>query len=269
MTASKEDRIAEYQDRIEAKRERYAELAGKHAEASKAAYTGVRRIMDAIPLGQPILVDHYSAKRHRKDISRMDRGMKATIEHQDTAAYYAGKAESYGKHGISSSDPAALDKLKAKLVELEKGNEEAKQINAYFRKHNALPEGLSEDTLKACKSGIAFRERYRPGKWSILGTNAPEIKRIRDRIAGLEKTAAQGTIEVESDLYTYEEDAEENRINFYFASIPSDEIRSILKGQGFKWSPSRKAWTRIITANARTSARWAIKELDELQKGTE
>ena len=46
---------------------------------------------------------------------------------------------------------------------------------------------------------------------------------------------------------------EEGRLNVYFDGKPGDDTRATLKKAGLKWSPSRMAWTRQDTANARYS----------------
>lgn len=260
----KAERIEAYEARIEARREHYAELAIKHADASATAYAGVRRILDSIPPGQPILVDHYSVNRHRADLSRMDRGMAASVKHQETAEYYADKAENYGTHGISSADPAALDKLRAELAELEKANEDAKAINRHFRKIGSLdncPVEISEKLRAGIEKAIEYHRKYSRKPGSVVGTNGAEIKRIRDRIATLEKNAERGHVEREFSGGTCKEDPDENRINFYFDGKPEEVTRNILKQNGFKWSPSRKAWTRLLNNAARCAARNVINDI--------
>lgn len=43
---------------------------------------------------------------------------------------------------------------------------------------------------------------------------------------------------------------EENRLQLLFDEKPSEEQRSELKGWGFRWSPSNKAWQRQLNSNA-------------------
>ena len=64
---------------------------------------------------------------------------------------------------------------------------------------------------------------------------------------------------VETDLYTFKQ--EDGRYQFVFDGKPADEVRTILKSNGFKWSPSRGAWVRQATANARYSVKRVMQEL--------
>jgi hypothetical protein len=54
------------------------------------------------------------------------------------------------------------------------------------------------------------------------------------------------------------DDATENRVMVTFPGKPSAEIRSKLKAQGFKWSPTRGAWVRMRSAHALAAAKYAM-----------
>ena len=92
-----------------------------------------------------------------------------------------------------------------------------------------------------------------------LQNNNASIRRIRERIADLQVAAENIMQDIETDLYTFKQD--DGRYQFIFDGKPADEVRAILKGNGFKWSPSRGAWVRQVTANARYSAKRVMQEL--------
>ena len=54
----------DFEERKEIKREIYEKRIEKAEQNSKAEYDKHKQISNAIPLGQPILVDHYSAAWH-------------------------------------------------------------------------------------------------------------------------------------------------------------------------------------------------------------
>ena len=58
---------------------------------------------------------------------------------------------------------------------------------------------------------------------------------------------------------------EENRIQFIFDGKPSEEIRRILKSNGFRWALSQEAWQRKMSGNAFYSARAAMAALKALK----
>jgi len=43
-----------------------------------------------------------------------------------------------------------------------------------------------------------------------------------------------------------------------------DELRKVMKSNGFRWAPSQEAWQRQLTNNAIWSGKMAIKELEAL-----
>lgn len=102
-------------DRAEDRAERFGEYAGNAAARSDAAYARVRQIGDGIPFGQPVLVGHHSERRHRRDLERMDNGMRTSIAEGRKADHYANRAaiaERYKDH--RESIPVTLRRI-AKL----------------------------------------------------------------------------------------------------------------------------------------------------------
>lgn len=49
---------------------------------------------------------------------------------------------------------------------------------------------------------------------------------------------------------------------FIFSGKPNEEIRNILKSNGFKWSPSRLAWVRMASSNGIYSSKRVMKLLE-------
>jgi hypothetical protein len=98
-----------------------------------------------------------------------------------------------------------------------------------------------------------------------LSNNSAEIRRLRVRVAELEKRAAAVEAaacntaedpELEAaDGIRIVENALEQRVQIFFPDKPSAELRSKLKGRGFRWAPSAGAWQRQLTANGISAAR--------------
>ena len=47
----------------------------------------------------------------------------------------------------------------------------------------------------------------------------------------------------------------ENRIQIFFDEKPDADLRTMLKGEGFRWAPSQGAWQRQLTDNAIRAAK--------------
>lgn len=58
-----------YNERKQARINRYRELAEKNHAAASAQHEESRQMMSAIPMGQPILVGHHSEARDRRYLS--------------------------------------------------------------------------------------------------------------------------------------------------------------------------------------------------------
>lgn len=139
--------MSTYRERREARAEKLREWSGGNAAKSDAAYAGAKRISDGIPMGQPILVGHHSERGHRRDIARIDSGMRASFELNAKASRQASAADEIERQAaaaIYDDDPDAVERLTEKLAKLEATREMMKQARAAFRKdHKAELKGLS------------------------------------------------------------------------------------------------------------------------------
>ncbi|MCI8704864.1 MAG: DUF3560 domain-containing protein [Anaerotignum sp.] len=154
---------------------------------------------------------------------------------------------------ISSDDPDALEKLRKKLESLQKQQEYMKRANAYYKKHQTMQgfEGMNDATAVHMDSYIQLNYYgKKPFPSFQLENNNANIRRIKERIAGLEKrdSAAFG----EGWAFpggSVVMNAEENRIQVLFDEKPDEEMRGALKSNGFKWAPSKNAWQRQLNEN--------------------
>lgn len=215
-----------YEANQQAKLERYKELSEKRRRESGAARETSDRISSMIPMGQPILVGHHSEKRHRRDLDRIQRGMEKSFELEDKAKHYEKKVENIlNPTSISSDDPDAASKLREKLQGLEEKRER-------FKEHNK----------KARRDGTETLPAY------VLSNLGQNIRSVKQRIESLEKLSQVSDSEEKINGITISIDKEDNRIRLYFPDIPSSEVRTKLKQNGFKWSPYNKAWQRMINS---------------------
>ena len=224
-----------YEQKIENKKARFAGLSAAAGSASDVLYSRAKSMASVNPFGQPILVGHHSEGRDRAYRGRITSTFSKSFALADKAAYYAGKAESVGTGGVSSDDPDAVVKLKTKLDGLIANQEAMKAANKIKR--------VSHPSYQ-------------------LSNNNANIAATKKRIEELEAIKSRGSQEVEGVGWRCVVDPDEElRVNFYFDGKPSDDVRSLLKSSGFKWSPSRGAWTRKATGNGNYAARNVIEKL--------
>ena len=154
---------------------------------------------------------------------------------------------------ISSDDPDALEKLRKKLESLQKQQEYMKRANAYYKKHQTMQGVEGMDDAAAVHMDSYIQLNYygkKPFPSFRLENNNANIRRIKERIAGLEKrdSAAfgEGWVFPGGSVVMNMED---NRIQVLFDEKPDEEMRGALKSNGFKWAPSKNAWQRQLNEN--------------------
>ena len=126
----------EYEAKQERRRERLLERAERKRREAEGHHRRADSMASIIPFGQPILVGHYSEKSDRRYRTRIHGHMNKWVELDRYAAELERRAEAVGTAGISSDDPEAIDKLKAKVARLEAMQEKMKQANRAIRAHN-------------------------------------------------------------------------------------------------------------------------------------
>lgn len=237
----------DYQERKDARIDRMEERAARAQAESTAASHTAHKIMLHIPPGQPILVGHHSERHHRRDLDKIDRNMRRSIEAEEKAAYYADRALSAANNtAISSDDPEAVDKLEAKLSKLKAAQERDKALNAYYRKNKTVKgfPGISdEEADHADKELSEMREAIRRPipSWQLSNRNA-EINRLKKRIESLRVVDQMEHVEIGFDGGQIVTNEDVNRVQILFDEKPDEAIRSKLKTYGFRWSPKERAW---------------------------
>lgn len=170
------------------------------------------------------------------------------------------KIRSVGTGGISSDDPQAVEKLEAKLATLEKHQEMMKAANAAIRMKDPAKGDAKLAELGYTPEDIAklrapdFCGRIGYPAYELQNNNA-NIRRIRGRIAELKKRTENTPEGLEFDGGRVVVNTAENRLQIIFDGKPDADIRTELKGEGFRWAPSQGAWQRQLTDNAMRAAR--------------
>ena len=170
------------------------------------------------------------------------------------------KIRSVGTGGISSDDPQAVEKLEAKLATLEKHQEMMKAANAAIRMKDPAKGDAKLAELGYTPEDIAklrapdFCGRIGYPAYELQNNNA-NIRRIRGRIAELKKRTESTPEGWEFDGGRVVVNTAENCLQIIFDGKPNADVRTELKGEGFRWAPSQGAWQRQLTDNAMRAAR--------------
>ena len=261
-----------YEQKQKERRERYLASAQRAEQESASRFRSADSLLSVIPPGQPILVGHHSEKRHRAHLKRVDNNMRKGVEALKKAAHMRGRADGVGRAGVSSDDPDAIDKLRERVAELEKKQEQTKATNRALKKAmktgNDQPLrdlGFGDSTIAALKVPD-FCGRVGIPAYEMSNRSA-NIRRIKKRIADIEASADDTTTEKTFGPVTVVDSVEENRLQLFFPGKPDSNTRAALKGWGFRWSPTSGAWQRHRSSAA---THWGEKiARDYAQKLTE
>jgi len=229
---------------------------------AESQHARAREIGSHIPFGQPVLIGHHSQRRHERDIQRIDRAMHASIAASKEAEELERRARSSERNRvISSDDPEALRKLREKLRDEEELQDRTLRANKILRKAAHPPTATTIREVASTMGWTPERTASHLGTLHSMGqrtfhttNNAAEIRRIKGRIADMEKrvstpvraTERIGAVEIRED---------ENRVKLIYPGKPSEHVRKELKSAGFRWSPTSGAWQRHASEGAWYHAR--------------
>jgi predicted RNA methylase len=141
------DEETSLEDRAAQRAERFEGYQGKRAAEADQARDAVSSIADGIPLGQPIIIGHHSERHARKDVERIESGMRKAVRLWETAAYWQQRASA----AIRAAKYKELPSVRARRI---------KKLEADKRAH---------------ERDLAASERY-AAKWGGL-ENPDSVKR--------------------------------------------------------------------------------------------
>lgn len=171
---------------------------------------------------------------------------------------------------IQSNNENALEILQNKLDSLKKHQEKMKQANSYYRKNKTMIgyAGITEEEAKRInenmKNGYSWCNQ--PYTAYTLTNNNANIHRIEERLKSLKEVKEAEPKEKElSNGIKYVENTEQMRVQLLFDGKPTEEVRTVLKSHGFRWSPRNMAWQRQLTTNGKYEAENVIKIISDMQ----
>ena len=151
-----------------------------------------------------------------------------------------------------------IERLKKRQVAMKEANKIIRDEKLDEDRVKTLTEvlGLKEELAKALLVGdFLGRKGFAPYKLSL---NLAEIKRLEEQVKTIDRLADKlEGFDFEGGKVEF--DAEDIRWNIFFDCKPDDETRAKLKKNGFKWSPTRTAWTRLAKTMSKTRLETILK----------
>lgn len=232
-----EERKAEYEKMV---RDLYSQYADKESRHVSWAVTGrsnypaakMNKIME-----QNIRFSEEMSEKFNRFMENTSKYLKTLMSDEDQIQRFREGKWTSGE-SIDAADPLAIQKYEAKLEYLKGNQEKMKAAN--------------REAMKAGKD-----RAYPP--YALTNNNA-NIKSTEQMLNKLKTRADSGTVE-DGPVFggghvVFNNEAD--RLQIFFDEKPSEEIRDILKKNGFKYSPKNNdAWQRQLTGNAR----YALKKI--------
>lgn len=232
-----EERRAEYEKMV---RDLYSQYADKESRHVSWAVTGrskypaakMNKIME-----QNIRFSEEMSEKFNGFMENTSKKLKALMSDEDQIQRFREGKWTSGE-SIDAADPLAIQKYEAKLEYLKGNQEKMKAANR-----------------EAMKAG---NDRAYPPY--MLTNNNANIKSTEQVLSKLKARADRGAME-EGPVFGGGHvvfNNETDRLQIFFDEKPSEEIRGILKKNGFRYSPKNNdAWQRQLTGNAR----YALKKI--------
>lgn len=174
---------------------------------------------------------------------------------------------------IYSDDEDAIGQLEVKAEKYRVYLDDMKKKNAYYRKHGTMKgyPNLTDETADNMDASIEASFYGVPFPPYELTSARNKMKAAQERAEQLRKLKANAADQTENTYPSVEgvevvENADAMRIQLIFDGKPSEEVRAVLKSNGFRWSPSFGAWQRQLTDNGKNAAKAALAKIAENYK---
>jgi hypothetical protein len=196
---------------------------------------------------------NFPLRRNQKRNAVADRRLSDLLGYRESALEAIRRKLHPEWRPIMAGDADALPRLETKLAKLEKAQADMRAVNAAMRRHaKAGPMAQARAMIEACPDLGEARAHTmllpdclgRTGfaNYELTNNNA-NIRRIRTRIEELkrDKVAPEVTQEGHNGI-RLEDHPAENRVRLFFPGKPDAGVRTRLKSNAFRWTPSLGCW---------------------------
>ena len=280
--ANKETKALEQKTDLNAAKEKYEDIVKKYNEADRArwkegitnheyykAWDDYNKYKKELTTARREYAESIMSNFEEVENNPYEERQQARRDHFEEMAEQAQKtSERYAKAGQDMFDVIPFgqpihgqkdrnyrDKAWGKF---ETSWKEQQKANYYTDKAKSVGKaGISADDANAIAK---LAQKYKSG------VDSAEKRRIIDRVISIHKNAQRASEAPKNEDYadlgfTVERNADINRLQLKFDGKPSESVRSILKHNGFRWSPREGAWQRQLNGNAEYGLKRVAEEL--------
>ena len=191
--------------------------------------------------------EYEKLKTHNQEVEKLKNKLAKIAKNTPADQYETGEV-------VKSVDVNAIAKLQDKIKQLEEKKEyiyrQQKAEKEYKKSKDSSVFGKYDIKKEDVEEMLDEINRYGYALYSSPANINAEIRRIRERITGLEKNQSKGEEEILIDGGKIVQNGATQRLQIFFDGIPDKDVREKLKKHAFKWAPSVKAWQRTLTPNA-------------------
>lgn len=237
-------------EKLEAKLEKREAWAVARRESAHAGFESAHKLVENIPLGQPILVGHHSEKAARNLYKRVEQKSLAACESLNMAEHHESKAEGLQRKldkCIFSDDEDAVEKIEERIAGLERKQAVMVAVNKICR-NKKTDQAEKEKQIRESMPGIDERTMHEifnpvfthlpPGFPSYaLSNNNANLNRLKKRIEEVKRRQERQEMAEENGVAIT---GNETYVSVTFSEKPEYDIIRALKEAGFYWS--RGSW---------------------------
>ena len=164
-----------------------------------------------------------------------------------------------------------VERLQSKLDTLTELHDKMKAANKIVRSKKLSEEEQIDGLVALGLNEKQAVEILKPTeRWQIVGFPTYQLQnnlaKIKATQAAIERHKAMAEAEDKEIKFNGGRVVvcnSDERIRFYFDTIPSVEVRNLMKRNAFKWSPKNGAWQRQLTANCKFDTKRILAELNK------
>ncbi|MEU4607295.1 DUF3560 domain-containing protein [Kribbella sp. NPDC023972] len=174
---SVKEREADRDSRARERAELLQARSKRRRAAAEAAWEASRRIADGIPLGQPILLGHYSERRHRRDLERIQNLASKSVGESRAADDARRRAESLAgtteRRYSAISVGRRITRLEAQLRKVKRQLDGYTRVIGGYKQIHPPAEGEWAEQLQLVSADLEAQLEFWNGVREELATAGP------------------------------------------------------------------------------------------------
>jgi hypothetical protein len=209
---------------------------------------------------------NFPAHRQQKIGDTAHKRLQELIDFRDRALSAIRKRLCPESGPIMSGDADAAKRLAEQIADAEALQDRMKRVNAVHKRYLKRPESLETADLSDADKHLV--RSYKPAySWEPhpfppyrLKNNNANIRRMKHRLAQVERAQATPETVSEAAGIRVEDCPPDNRVRLFFPGKPSADVRSDLKKHGFRWAPSLGCWQAYRNPRSLAKAQEMLEE---------